>query len=148
LAPLAGLVVLVGLVGLAVWYFLIREPEPRNDLERFQGDWAVSAAGRGPRNAIRVSGDRWEYVGGKAYRMTLNEAANPKEIDLEPLDLPKLVGPPPRLHGVYEFEGNNSVRVILGPAILPRPKSLADPDVILVLTKVTLETEPRPEPVK
>jgi uncharacterized protein (TIGR03067 family) len=134
----------VAVVGFAVWYFAIHEPEPRNDLERFGGEWSVAAGGRESRNAIRVSGDRWEYVGGKAYRITLNEAANPKEIDLDPLDLPKLIGPPPRLHGVYAFDDNKTARVILGPAILPRARSLDDPDAVLVLTKVKLESSPEP----
>jgi uncharacterized protein (TIGR03067 family) len=131
----------VVLVGFAVWYFAIREPEPRNDLERFAGDWKVIANDRESNLAVRVSGDRWEYVGGKAYRITLNESASPKEIDLEPLDLPKLVGPSPRLHGIYAFDDNKTARVVLGPAILPRAKSLDDTDAILVLTKVKLEAE-------
>lgn len=138
---LAALVVLV-VAGFAGWYWGLREPEPRNDFERFQGDWSVAAGGREGRTAIRVIGDRWEYVGGKAYRLTLHDDADPKQIDLEPLDLPKLVGPPPRLHGVYAFDDNRTVRVILGPAILPRPTALDDPDVVLVLTKVKLEAAP------
>ncbi|HJZ57566.1 MAG TPA: hypothetical protein VKE74_21535, partial [Gemmataceae bacterium] len=87
MAPFAAVVVLVA-AGLAVWYWGFRQREPRNDLERFQGDWQVSIAGRKTPLVFRVSGDRWQSIAnaveGKPYRITLNEAADPKEIDLDP----------------------------------------------------------------
>jgi uncharacterized protein (TIGR03067 family) len=144
LAALVAVVVALG--GFAVWYFLIRQPEPRNDLERFEGDWAMTVAGVEKPTVIRVKGDRWEWtanaVEGKAYRVTLNETANPKEIDLDPIDPPRMIGPVPRLYGVYAFDGN-TVRVRLSDATQPRPKTLDDPDAIVwVLTKVKLEPTP------
>ena len=51
-------------------------------------------------NAIRVAGDSWEYVTAttsKAYRVTLNDAANPKQIDLELLDTAGLRGAPVKM---------------------------------------------------
>ena len=148
-AALAALAALVVVAGFAVWYFALREPEAKNDLERFQGAWQIAVATGGePRktdNVVRVSGDRWEYAAGpttKAYRVTLNEAANPKEIDLELLDKVGLIGAPVKMHGVYAFDGNKTVRVRLGTAYEPRPATLDDPDGgVLVLTKVKPEQD-------
>jgi uncharacterized protein (TIGR03067 family) len=107
------------LVGFGTWFFFIRDAEPKNDLERFAGDWQVSFAGRDTQNVISVAGDRWQHQAGptegKAFRITLNETANPREIDLEWVDAPKLVGPPVKLHGVYAFESNKTVRLRIDP---------------------------------
>jgi uncharacterized protein (TIGR03067 family) len=142
-------------VGFAVWYFAIRQPEPKNDLERFQGEWKLTDARQRSieseevRLAVRVTGDTWTYVaagrGGRAYRVTLNEAADPKEIDLELIDTAGLRGPAPKLRGVYAFEGNTKVRVRLNDLTQPRPKSLDEADATdWVLTKVKLEPAPPP----
>jgi uncharacterized protein (TIGR03067 family) len=144
---LAAVALLLAVGGFPVWYFAIREPEPRNDLERFQGDWKLTVGGRDTPNAVRVAGDRWQYVAGgedgKAYRLTLNEAADPKQIDLELLDTVGLRGAPVKMHGVYAFDGNKTVRVRIEPALLPRPATLDDPDaVVWVLTKVKIEPAP------
>jgi uncharacterized protein (TIGR03067 family) len=152
LAAVAALLALaVALAAVAVWYFAIREREPRNDLERFQGDWQIAVATGGePRrtnNAIRVTGDRWEYVTDattKAYRVTLNETANPKEIDLELLDVAGLRGARVKMHGVYAFDGNKTVRVRINVTTEPRPATLDEPDAnVWVLTKVKLEAQPK-----
>jgi uncharacterized protein (TIGR03067 family) len=137
-------IVVLGIIGFAVWYFAIHEHEPRNDMERFQGDWQIAVAGRDTPNVVRVEADRWQSVAnameGKAYRLSVNEAADPREIDLDPLDAAKLIGPAPRLHGIYEFESDKLARVRLNPATLPRPKTFGEPDaVVWVLTKVKLQ---------
>jgi len=82
-----AVVVVVG-AGIGLWYALPREP--KDDLGRLQGDWQVVVPGRdaeaGPPLVIRVGSDRWTYVAGgreqRAYRVALNPAASPKEIDL------------------------------------------------------------------
>lgn len=142
-------VVLGVLAGFAAWYFLVREPDPRNDLERFRGDWQISVGGRGTPNVVHVEGDTWRYQAGategKTYRVTLKENADPKEIDLELLGAPKLVGPTVKMHGVYQFDGRGSVQMRLNPGTLPRPKSLDDAESTLwVLTRVKLEPAPEP----
>jgi uncharacterized protein (TIGR03067 family) len=140
---LAAIVLLPAIAGFAVWYFVVREPEPRNDLERFRGEWNLSLNGRDTPNAIRVTGDRWEYVGGKVYRIVLNEAANPKEITLEFQNVTGLRGPLPHLHGIYAFDGNQTARLCLSPVSDPRPTTFDDPDAqVQVLTKVKLEPSP------
>src|SRR5262249_40386832 len=135
---------LVGvLTGFAVWFAFIREPEPKNDAERLRGDWQIAIAGRDTPNAVIVTGDRWEHQRGKAYRVTLNEVADPREITLELLDAPKLKGPAVMMHGVYAFEGNSKVRIRIAPGTQPRPQSLDDPDATeWVLTRVKLEPAP------
>jgi uncharacterized protein (TIGR03067 family) len=142
LAPVIGL---LAIGGVAVWYFVLREPEARNDLERFQGEWQISREGKETPNAVRVNGDTWEYVGGKAYRMTLDESANPKQIDLELIDTTGLRGAAVKMHGVYVFDGNKTIRVRINPASEPRPTTLDDPDAtVWVLTRVKLERNPEP----
>jgi uncharacterized protein (TIGR03067 family) len=135
---LAPIIALLALGGAAIWYFALREPEPRNDLERFQGEWQITRDGKDTPNAVRVNGDTWEYVGGKAYRMTLNESA--KEIDLELIDTTGLVGAAVKMHGIYAFTDNRTVRVLIRDTSRPRPKSLDDSDEMpLVLKKVKLD---------
>jgi len=147
---LLGAVVLLGvLAGFATWYAFIREAEPRNDLERFKGDWQVSVAGRDTPNVVRVEGDRWQYqagpTDGKTYRLTVNEGADPREIELELIDAPKLKGPAVKIRGVYAFDGNNTVRLRINPATQPRPKTLDDTDAMeWVLTRVKLQEAPIP----
>ena len=146
---LAAVVLLGVLAGFATWYAFIREPAPTNDLERFKGDWQVSVAGRDTPNVVRVEGDRWQYqagpTDGKAYRLTVNEAADPREIELELIDAPKLKGPPVKIRGVYAFDGNNTVRLRINPATQPRPKTLDDTDAMeWVLTRVKLQEAPEP----
>jgi uncharacterized protein (TIGR03067 family) len=127
-----------------VWFFLIREPEPGNDLERFRGDWQISFAGRLSPNVVRVEGDHWRYQAGategKAYRILLNESAVPKQIDLEPLETAGIRGRLPRLHGIYAFDGNSAVRVRLNDMTEPRPQTLDEPDAIVwTLNRVKFE---------
>ncbi len=145
---LVAVVTVLGVfAGFATWYFLIRAPEPRNDVERFRGDWQIAIAGRDTPNVIRVEGDRWQYqagpTDGKAFRLTLSEAASPREIELELIDAPKLVGPPVKIRGVYVFDGNNTARLRINPAPQPRPTTLDDPDAMeWVLTRVKLQPAP------
>lgn len=122
----------LGLIAGAVWYFAIRTPEPRDDLERFQGVWHLVTAGQGNRSAVtvRVTGDRWVYLFGsqeqKKYRLTLRTEANPKEIDLTQLgpdDQPSAFV----LRGIYAFEGDGA-KVLVAPDPLPRPTALGTTD--------------------
>ncbi len=140
----AAIVVLLAIARCAVSYYAIHEPAPSNDPERFQGDWQIAIAGRDTPIVIRIEGDRWQSVAnaieGKPYRLSVNEAASPKEIDLDPIDTAGLKGPMPKLHGVYAFENNKTVRVRLEPGVNPRPTTLDDPEAIVwTLTKVKLE---------
>ena len=119
-AAIIGL--LLGTVAaVTVWWFAFREPEPKNDVERFQGEWKLGTPDRPDITFVRVSGDRWQYISNgqeaRAFRMTLNETANPKQIDLELIDTKGLRGPPVKMHGVYAFEGNKTVRLRLDPAL-------------------------------
>ena len=142
LLRLGPIVALLAVGGAAVWCFAFRESEPKNDLERFQGEWRITRDGKDTPNAVRVSGDTWEYVGGKAYRMTLNEPA--KEIDLELIDTTGLVGAAVKMHGLYAFTDNRTVRVLIRDTSRRRPTVLDDPDeVSLVLKRVKLERNPQ-----
>ena len=141
-AHLAPIIALLAVGGVALWYFALREPDPRNDLERFQGEWQISRDGKETPNAIRVNADTWEYVGGKAYRMTLNEPA--REIDLELIDTTGLVGAAVKMHGIYAFTDNRTVRVLIRDTSRARPTLLDDPDELpLTLKKVKLERSPQ-----
>jgi uncharacterized protein (TIGR03067 family) len=134
--------------GFGLWYAVLREAGPRDDLGRFQGEWKVGVPGRTDSAplVIRVTGDTWTYVAGGmprgSYRLTLNPAASPKKIDLlmlgpdgEPLVRPggPLVGAEVRLRGVYSVEKDRA-RVVLAPASEPRPASLDDPGDAQVLS--------------
>ncbi len=143
---LVGLGVLAAVAVLAVYFFLTG---PTNDLERFQGEWKLTDARQAPtsddevRVGVRITADTWQYVttgpGGKAYRMTLNEMTDPKEIDLELIDTTGLKGGTVLLRGIYAFEGNNRARVRVRDANEPRPQSWDDPDATdWVLSKVRL----------
>jgi len=139
-----GVVLLGILAGFGTWFFFIRDAEPKNDLERLAGDWQIAYAGRDTQNVVIVEGDHWQHqagpMEGKAYRIVLNEVANPREIDLELIDARKMVGPPVKLHGVYAFENSKTVRLRINPGIQPRPKTLDDPDAMeWVLTRVKLQ---------
>jgi uncharacterized protein (TIGR03067 family) len=86
-----AVVALVLLAGVAL-FFALRGP--KNDLERLQGEWVIqvprmdgSEGGTsGPPLMVRVTGDRLAYVAGgeerSFFQVSLNEAANPKEIVL------------------------------------------------------------------
>jgi uncharacterized protein (TIGR03067 family) len=123
--------VVAAAVGVAVWYFAIRTPEPRDDLGRFQGDWtlAVPAGTRDARAVrpkpaiVRVTGDRWAYViDGKViqrYAITLRPDADPKEIDLA------MLGADDRpngkvIRGVYAIDRDRA-KVAHAPDPDPRP---------------------------
>jgi uncharacterized protein (TIGR03067 family) len=137
--------------GFALWYAVFRDAAPKDDLGRLQGEWRVTRPGGAPgqddsQTLIRVEGDRWSYVvGGReatAWRLVLNAAADPKEIDLtlierngEPVPAPRS-GPEPRQLGIYAIDGD-TVRWARNPAGGPdgRPKSLDDPATV-TLTRV------------
>ncbi|MDB5309634.1 MAG: hypothetical protein JWO38_3836, partial [Gemmataceae bacterium] len=145
----AGIAVVVsaGVVA-TLWFGAFRGS--KDDLGRFQGEWAITANGRSDIGTIRVEGDRWTYVVGglerKSYRLTLKPEASPKEIDLAQLGedgRPVTFthgtgkGSEVKLHGVYSFDGDTA-RVILAPGIEPRPLSFdTDTDAqVLNLTRV------------
>jgi uncharacterized protein (TIGR03067 family) len=147
LAVLGTVVVLVAAAGFAAWYFLIRTPEPRTDLGRLQGDWQIAVGDRVTPNVVTVAGDTWRVtangVAAKPYRVTLNEAADPKEIDLELADTAGLTGAPVRMRGVYRFDDPRTLRVRFGVGAEARPAALDDPDaVVQVLTRVKVEPAP------
>jgi uncharacterized protein (TIGR03067 family) len=134
--------------GFGLWYAVLRDPGPRDDLGRFQGEWKVGVPGRAETAplTVRVTGDKWTYVVNgqeqRTYRLTLNPAASPKEIDLlmlgadgEPLVRPggPLVGAEVRLHGVYSVEKDRAT-VVLVPGSEPRPKSVDEPGDAQTLT--------------
>jgi len=142
----AALVVLLG--GLGLWYGVLRGPA--DDLGRFQGEWQVTVYGRDG-GVIRVSGDTWTYVATgqerHSYRISLNPAASPREIDLaqlRPDGTPAVythgpqAGSPVKMHGVYSVN-RDGARVVLRPGVEPRPTSLDDPGdaQTLVLRRVT-----------
>lgn len=143
----AVLLVLAILAGSGVWYGWLSSPA--DDLKRFQGEWKLTDARQPPagpdevRVGVRVAGDTWQYVAagrdGKAFRLRLNEGTTPKQIELELLDAAGLKGPPVRLHGVYQFDGPDRVRVRVRAANEPRPESLDDPEATdWVLTRARL----------
>jgi uncharacterized protein (TIGR03067 family) len=137
----------VATAGFAVWYFAIRAPT--TDLDRFQGDWQITTQGRETANVIQIKGDQWQAVANgvqaRAYRITLNEAANPKEIDLDQIDTANIRGPKPKLHGIYAIDGNAAL-VRLVPGTEPRPTTVDDPDAnVLTLTRVKLEQGKQPK---
>lgn len=152
LAVAAGVVVLLA-AGFGIWYGLVRSAEQKDDLERLQGEWRVTLPGGTPgRNdsltVIRIKGDRWSYVAGgremTVWRLTLDPAADPKEIDLvlterDGLPVPPPgSGPEPRQVGIYALDGD-TLRWARNPAAGPdaRPRSLDDPDaVVLTLTRI------------
>ncbi len=132
-----GLAVVLGAFGL--WYFVIREPEPKDDLGRFQGQWqlAVPALDRegkpGARPTpvtIRVAGDRWVLTANGQergrYAVTLRPEANPKEIDLVQLG-PDDKPTGQRSRGVYTIERGRA-KVVHTPEPDPRPTDLDTED--------------------
>jgi uncharacterized protein (TIGR03067 family) len=142
----AAIVVHLGGYGLGyavLWYGSLRGPS--DDLGRFQGEWQVDVYGRDG-GAIRVRGERWTYVAGRqdrlSYRMSLNPAASPKEIELiqlRPDGEPAVYthgpqrGSPVKMHGVYSVN-KDGARVVLRPGVEPRPTSLDDPGDAQTLT--------------
>jgi uncharacterized protein (TIGR03067 family) len=140
-----------GICVLAVWYWGIREPEPKDDLGRFQGDWKLVIGGRNeeenedepPRTAVRITGDRWQYLAagreGKAYRIKLNETADPKEIEMILLDAEGNPVGGYRSYGVYTID-RKTARVLVLPVNKPRPTDFNHPDsVVWELSKVKLQ---------
>lgn len=139
-------VVLVLGAGFALWFGVVRDRGPRDDLGKLQGDWNYSTAGRNNLGVIRVEGDTWSYHSGgpfgRSYRLTLRPDANPKEIDLallgddgQPVTFTHGVGrgAEVKLQGVYAIDGDE-VKVALGVAM--RPKSFEDEEAqVLVLTR-------------
>jgi uncharacterized protein (TIGR03067 family) len=155
LARFATLVFLVGLCALGVWYFCFHEAEPRNDLERFQGEWKLTNIVPGdPEGSVlpmgvRISGDRWRYVvagrDGKSFAITLDETSTPKKIDLTLLDSEGKPLGKYGSHGVYETQGK-SIRVLVEPVYKPRPTDFTSPDsVVWTLSRAKLQ---RVEPGK
>ena len=146
-----AIVMLLGVCGFAVWYWGIREPEPKDDLGRFQGDWKLTIGGRMEKGgnddlpvvAVRISGDLWKNLGSgkevRSYRIELNESANPKEIELILLDADGKPLGGYRSHGIYTID-RKTARIIVEPVNKPRPKTFDDPDaVVWELKKVKLK---------
>ncbi len=136
LAGLAG-------VGLAIPMALaepspLRRWLPRTDWDRWHGQWRLYRDGQPLPVAVRVSDDVWEYVGengSRAYRLSLDWSQRPHRLELELLDAGQLVGPTPRLHGIYEFDGRNQVRVCICPQQEPLPQSWEQAAVVLTFQR-------------
>jgi uncharacterized protein (TIGR03067 family) len=144
----AAVVVLLAVGGAAVWYFLLRDSGPANDLQRFQGEWKYCTPNRPDVTFVRIEADRWTFISNgveaRAYRMTLVESTKPKQIDLDLIDVEGLRGTIPKLHGIYEFDGDITVRIRTDPGDDPRPTTLDDTDRVRVMTKVKLDRKPQP----
>jgi uncharacterized protein (TIGR03067 family) len=139
------IVLLLGGCCFAVWYWGFHGPS--DDIGRFQGNWKQTLGGRKyqegdegvPGVAVRITGDRWQYlVGGKevkTFQITLNETSSPKEIEMTLLDANgKQVGQY-RSHGIYTIDGK-SARVAVEPVNKPRPNDFDNADTIVwVLTR-------------
>ncbi|MCS7020532.1 MAG: hypothetical protein NZ703_06930 [Gemmataceae bacterium] len=118
----------------ALWQWL-----PRDDYDRFQGVWRIVVADRATPNRVRIVGDRWEYLAeqgdSRLYRMELDLNVFPRRLRLELLDNGGLVGPIPRLHGIYAFENRHQVRLCLLPAAEPLPESWDEVDLTQTLLR-------------
>jgi uncharacterized protein (TIGR03067 family) len=147
---LAFVLILMGCGG-ATWYWGIREPEPKDDLGRFQGEWFQTFGERdvkqktenSPALAVRIAGDVWQFlVDGKeknSFRISLNETVSPKEIELIRIDNRGNPIGEYRSHGIYTID-RKTARIVAAPVNLPRPKDFDSPDsVVWVLTRVKLE---------
>jgi uncharacterized protein (TIGR03067 family) len=158
LGKIAAFVLLLAICGGAIWYWGIYEPEPKDDLGRFQGDWKLTIGDPGenteedesPPRAIRITGDRWQFLAsgkeieGKTFRITLNESATPKEIELTLLDATGNPIGSYRSRGVYTID-RKTARVLVEPVNKPRPTNLDNPGPdanVWVLTKVKLQLLP------
>jgi uncharacterized protein (TIGR03067 family) len=139
-------VVVLVAAGAGLWYGAFRGP--RDDRGGFQGEWAVSVAGRTTQAVIRVEGDRWTYVSGgqpgRSYQLVLNPAARPKEIDLILLDPDgkpaafthgQGAGSQVTMYGVYTLDGDTA-RVALNPDARPTALDAPDDPPPLTLTRV------------
>ena len=151
LARVAAIVLILGGCGGAVWYWGIREPEPKDDMGRFQGEWIQTFGVRDERQrdekspsvAVRISGDRWQFlVDGKeknSFKMTLYETVSPREIELTRIDNNGNPIGEYRSHGIYTID-RKTARIIVAPVNQTRPKDFKNPDsVVWVLTRVKLE---------
>jgi uncharacterized protein (TIGR03067 family) len=151
LARAFALVLILGVCGGAAWYWGIREPEPKDDFGRFQGEWIqtfgeqdVNArTEKSPAVAVRITGDIWQFlVDGReknSFRMSLSETASPKEIELTRIDSRGNPIGEYRSHGIYTID-RKTARIIVAPVNLPRPMDFDNPDsVVWVLTRVKLE---------
>jgi uncharacterized protein (TIGR03067 family) len=153
--PLALAVAALAIVAATVAaYFVLREP--KDDMERLQGEWAIQlpreegteGGASGPPLLVRVKGDRWVYVAGgeerSFFRVKLNEAANPKEIDLtrttpdgKPASSTNDRGQQEAvvMRGVYAID-KKTLKVSLAPGTQPRPTDLTAPHpAVQTLTK-------------
>jgi len=142
----AGIVV----AAVALWFAVLRGRGPSDDLGRLQGDWAITAEGRGEVGRVRIDGDRWTYVSGgqerSAHRVTLDPTATPKEIDLtalEPYGTPRRFTSGPgkgnevKQLGVYALD-RDTFAVALAPVQEGRrPKSLDADLPLLTMTRLT-----------
>jgi uncharacterized protein (TIGR03067 family) len=132
--------------GTAVWYWGIREPEPKDDLGRFQGEWKLTLSERNrkevdeaaPGSVVHVSGDHLYFDRenkGKSLKIKLNETASPKEIELTLLDASGNAVGAYGSHGIYTID-RKTARLVVEPVNRPRPKDFDSPDaVVWVLTK-------------
>lgn len=140
----------------ATWYWAIYEPEPKDDLGRFQGDWKLISGARDenegddrlPPKVVRIAGDRLKFLmggkEGKTFRIELNETASPKEIELTLLDAHGNPAGGYRSRGIYTID-RHIARLILEPVNKPRPRDFNDPDSVvweLSRVKLTMPAEP------
>jgi uncharacterized protein (TIGR03067 family) len=141
LGRVAVIVLLVGMCGTAAWYWGIREPEPKDDLGRFQGEWKLTLRERGrkeadetpPGSVVHVTGDRLYFDRenrGKSLRIKLDETASPKEIELTLLDPDGNPVGAYGSHGIYTVD-RKTARLVVELVNRPRPKDFDSPDAVV-----------------
>lgn len=151
LAGVALVVLLLGVSGGSIWYWFVREPEPSDDLGRFQGDWKLTTRegdgeDEGRTIAVRITGDRWHSVSADKeipiFRMVVNETASPKEINLTRLDAQGNPLGEYGSHGIYTID-RKTARLAVDPVSKRRPKEFDNPESVLwILTRVRIENLP------
>lgn len=149
LVKIGMLVLFVGTCAFATWYWGFREREPADDLGRFQGEWKLSlGADPDPEGgvgavAVRITGDRWQYVvpggEGRSLQIALREETSPKEIELTFLERDGKPVESFSSHGIYEID-RKTARVLVVPRNQRRPTDLNAADaVVWVLSRVKLD---------
>lgn len=133
-----SLATLTGILSAAGVRAPLRRWLPRDDYDRFQGTWRILIDDRETPHRLCIENHRWQYLhdeGTRTYRLELDMTASPRQLRLELLDTRGLIGPVPRLHGLYAFESRNQVRLCLLPATEPLPPDWDQAELTLTLLR-------------